>query len=258
MLCWSHMPHCWKSHALAQIYVISWVAHSWNFWCFQHTRWNIFGIHLKKVNILYIIVPAYCSMLHSFQFDRQHDNFWKEKFRLQPNPLTPPRVLDPGLQTKFPSYAFLIIYFSLCVQMLVDLIKTDCAHKFECGGLSVRVLFYFAGLVISRFCGGFELENSFAMQYFLSFIVFVLHVFLVSRDGWAALPRGVMGLSAVCDCGISWSYSLTMSQPCRCGREHWLLYFTCLIDSMWLLVLLFLPHGSVVCYEEWYCDPPKE
>ena len=67
--------------------------------------------------------------------------------------------------------------------MLVDLFKTDCAHKFECGGLSVRVLFYFARLVISRFCGGFELENSFAMQYFLSFIVFVLHVFLVSRDG---------------------------------------------------------------------------
>ena len=24
-----------------------------------------------------------------------------------------------------------------------------------------------------------------------------------------ALPRGAMGLSAVCDCGISWSYSLT-------------------------------------------------
>ena len=27
--------------------------------------------------------------------------------------------------------------------------------------------------------------------------------FLVSRNGWAALPRGSMGLSAVCDCGIS-------------------------------------------------------
>ena len=26
---------------------------------------------------------------------------------------------------------------------------------------------------------------------------------LVSRDGWAALPRGATGLSAVCDCGIS-------------------------------------------------------
>ena len=26
---------------------------------------------------------------------------------------------------------------------------------------------------------------------------------LVSCDGWAALPRGATGLSAVCDCGIS-------------------------------------------------------
>ena len=46
-----------------QICFMSWVenieifilaAHSWKFWCFQHNRWNIFGIHLKKVNILYL------------------------------------------------------------------------------------------------------------------------------------------------------------------------------------------------------------
>ena len=30
----------------------------------------------------------------------------------------------------------------------------------------------------------------------------------MSRDGWVALPRGAIGLSAVCGCGISWSYSL--------------------------------------------------
>ena len=29
-------------------------------------------------------------------------------------------------------------------------------------------------------------------------------------QAWAALPRGATGLSAVCDCGISWSYSLTI------------------------------------------------
>ena len=29
------------------------------------------------------------------------------------------------------------------------------------------------------------------------------HVFLVSRDCCVAIPRGAMGLSAVCDCGIS-------------------------------------------------------
>ena len=32
----------------------------------------------------------------------------------------------------------------------------------------------------------------------------------MSRDGWVALPRGAMGLSAVCNCGISLSYSLTI------------------------------------------------
>ena len=30
------------------------------------------------------------------------------------------------------------------------------------------------------------------------------------KQGWAALPRGAPGLSAVCECGISWSYSLTI------------------------------------------------
>ena len=31
-------------------------------------------------------------------------------------------------------------------------------------------------------------------------------VALLSLSSWClALPRGVMGLSAVCDCGISWS-----------------------------------------------------
>ena len=33
---------------------------------------------------------------------------------------------------------------------------------------------------------------------------------MVSRDCCVALPRGAMRLPAVCDCGISWSYSLTI------------------------------------------------
>ena len=37
---------------------------------------------------------------------------------------------------------------------------------------------------------------------------FAWFVFLVSRGGCVALPRGAMGLSAVCECGITWSYSL--------------------------------------------------
>ena len=42
-----------------------------------------------------------------------------------------------------------------------------------------------------------------------SWLLCLVH-FLVSHDGWVALPHGAMGLSAVCDCGISWSYSLTI------------------------------------------------
>ena len=55
----------------------------------------------------------------------------------------------------------------------------------------------------------------FVVRYFMSILVlqssfreggadcFAWFVFLVSRGGWAALPRGAAGLSAVCDCGIS-------------------------------------------------------
>ena len=34
----------------------------------------------------------------------------------------------------------------------------------------------------------------------------------MSRDYCVALPPSAMGLSAVCDNGISWSYSLTISE----------------------------------------------
>ena len=44
-----------------QIYVISWVENidifsraALQFLCFQHTQWNIFGIHLREVNSLCI------------------------------------------------------------------------------------------------------------------------------------------------------------------------------------------------------------
>ena len=35
-----------------------------------------------------------------------------------------------------------------------------------------------------------------------------LFAFLVSCDCYVALSHEALGLSAVCDCGISWSYSL--------------------------------------------------
>ena len=42
---------------------------------------------------------------------------------------------------------------------------------------------------------------------------FALFVFLVPRDCCVALPDDAMGLSAVCVCGISSSYSLTFFEP---------------------------------------------
>ena len=37
---------------------------------------------------------------------------------------------------------------------------------------------------------------------------FALFVFLVSHDCFVAFPTCVTDLSAVCDCGIFWSYSI--------------------------------------------------
>ena len=37
---------------------------------------------------------------------------------------------------------------------------------------------------------------------------FVLFGFLVAHECCVTLPHGVTGLSVVCDCGMSWSYSL--------------------------------------------------
>ena len=59
----------------------------------------------------------------------------------------------------------------------------------------------------------------FVVRYFMSIIVlqsfdgcFAYFVFLVSREWCVALPRGAMGLSAVCNCGISKSYSIPIDE----------------------------------------------
>ena len=46
-----------------------------------------------------------------------------------------------------------------------------------------------------------------------------LFVFLVSHDCCVALPHVSMALSAVCDCGISWSYSLLLLFTAPRGRD---------------------------------------
>ena len=67
----------------------------------------------------------------------------------------------------------------------------------------------------------------FVVRYFMS--ILVLQSSWWGRESWllcliclpgvscwlSALLRGAMGLSAVCDCGISWSYSLTIFETIR-------------------------------------------
>ena len=54
----------------------------------------------------------------------------------------------------------------------------------------------------------------------------------MSRDGSLTLPGGGMGLSTVCDCGISWSNSLLFL-----GSEYPYTFFT------WATRLVTLKHG---------------
>ena len=72
----------------------------------------------------------------------------------------------------------------------------------------------------------------------------------MSCDGCVALPRGAMGLSAVCDCGISWSYSLTIlarfphiSSSChQVSKIRPLIYFRCntYTRGLWKRITIFL------------------
>ena len=59
-------------------------------------------------------------------------------------------------------------------------------------------------------CTLLYVHSSFAIILMGKRELVALFVFLVSLDGCVALPRGAMGLSVVCDCGISCSYSLTI------------------------------------------------
>ena len=47
---------------------------------------------------------------------------------------------------------------------------------------------------------------------------FALFVFLMSRDCCVALLHGAMGLSAVCNCGISISFSIFLEQKFNIAR----------------------------------------
>ena len=66
----------------------------------------------------------------------------------------------------------------------------------------------------------------------------------MSRDGWAALPRDATGLSAVCDCGISWSYSLTIFVARTRESVTFLTSsrFYCQVRQIYLNFQVYYPH----------------
>ena len=51
-----------------------------------------------------------------------------------------------------------------------------------------------------------HLEEEEKADFFITIIVLQMYCYYKC---FVALPHGAMGWSAVCDCGVSWSYSLT-------------------------------------------------
>ena len=66
----------------------------------------------------------------------------------------------------------------------------------------------------------------------------------MSRDGWAALPHGATGLSAVCDCGISWSYSFTIFYDQYAERQIMIMVISLLCHLMYGLSSCVLNNPS--------------
>ena len=75
-----------------------------------------------------------------------------------------------------------------------------------------------------------------------------LFVFLVSRDCCMVLPQDGMGLSAVCDCGNSLSYSLTIF-----NINSWYVPFHHLVQEHQPLLVSFLFLGGQFEVNEHVC-----
>ena len=79
---------------------------------------------------------------------------------------------------------------------------------------------------------------------------FALFVLLVSRDCLVALPHDVTGLSAVGDCGMSWSYSLTIFLcPSACTKLFLLIKSSSCQESNSILGLTICLIKSSFCQD---------
>ena len=76
----------------------------------------------------------------------------------------------------------------------------------------------------------------------------------MSRDGWAALHRGATGLSAVCDCGISRSYSLTIFVSVLWSHSLLAMGWTAVCDCGHILFSVYLARQyNYFCSENVHC-----
>ena len=89
---------------------------------------------------------------------------------------------------------------SWCLMIVVFLVSHDCCLPGVSWVLSSWCLMIVVFLVSHDCCLP-------GVSWLLSPWCLMIVVFLVSHDCCVALPRDAMGLSAICDCVISWSYT---------------------------------------------------
>ena len=88
-----------------------------------------------------------------------------------------------------------MLFIAICLLIIIDFLKAF--HCKTCLRFLKKVRRNTVKLESRSHLGGKERAGCFAW-----------FVFLVSRGCCVALPLGAVGLSAVCDCDVSWSYAL--------------------------------------------------
>ena len=104
----------------------------------------------------------------------------------------------------------------------------------------------------------------------------------MSPDGCVALPHGAMGLSAVFDCGISWSYSLTIydcKKTVGCwkslllhspiGKSFYIMHFIeqFIVENpynhlasgnidIYIYIYIYILHGTKLCWKSQILHEP--
>ena len=188
---------------------------------FQHTRWNIFGIRLKEVNILYIF--SFVLMLMYSLFPKLIWNIGLREY------LKHKRMTDSRWQIICQWQFHIIIH--LCTQSRKKNKRTNKwkkRYKIDWNGPVFKPHIFW---MLKKGCyplGNPGLGDSCAQIGNCTAIKIIL--FTMIPEDWVKgycificlrsmvhgclcpifYPNGTMGWPVVCDCGISWQYSLTV------------------------------------------------